>query len=644
VAAFGAGLLGLVAVLAPSSASGTTVANAAAADEDAADWTFLVYGVLDTDNVAEVLTQDLASLTGLPDADNVKVVALVDMPEQNEPGYPSQPLPGLPQFSTTKLIVLDDGRWNEIRDLGEAAMDRPDTLASFIDEAVDRFPAEKYAITLMDHGGGRYGGYWDIDQPGYNNLTIPDMRDGLLAGIQESGIGQFEVLFHAACLMSNYETASALAPTARYMAGSEELMFANPLVASGLLPLAEDADGATVAGSLVDGYGTYLDELAQQPGGQAIRDLAAMSVIDGEAMSTLDAAMQSFSDSAIAHMDEITVQVARARSESLEFVVGLDGSDGVPWDLVDLGDFLRHLTDVPDDVAVARDSAFAALQNAVSHQLLGQGTQQATGLNVYLPTADSAAYAADYFEPGVAPQGWGDFVRAFLDASSGQGGQEPGDGVRFASQQATVLQADQTGIKIAGQLVSGGSAQVADSETQVYTRVGGHDTALGVVLPAYLDAGGEGQVQGVWDYSLTVLTDGQKEVAGTSVYQAQAGGLLGTLFAQYTSPDGHVSDVAVRLLLSSEGEIQSVQVVDVSNGGQSTAGVTLEVGGRLTPYVYVTESGSFSRELSAQSIAVTDQLAVAFSRLPTDTPFEMGVVVADAAGNFDGAFVQERVR
>jgi hypothetical protein len=618
------------------------VAGAAAADEPA-DWTFLIYGVLDTDNVADVLAQDLASLTELPDADNVNVVALVDMPDPDQPGYPSQPLPGLPHFSSTKLLELDDGRWNEVRDLGEAAMDRPTTLATFVTEAVDRYPADKYAITLMDHGGGRYGGYWDIDQPGYNNLTIPEMRDGLLQGIQDSGIGRFEVLFHAACLMSNYETATALAPTARYMAGSEELMFAKPLVASGMLPLAEDADGATLADSLVDGYGTYLDELTQEPGGQQIRDLAAMSVIDGDAMATLDLALQSFANSAIEHMDEITVQVARARAESLEFVVGLQ-ADGSPWDLIDLGDFLRHLTDVPDDVAVARDAAFAALQNAVSHQLLGQGTQQATGLNVYLPTADNAAYAADYFEPGVAPQGWGDFIQAFLDASSGQGGQEPGGGVRFASQQATVLQADPSGIKIAGQLVSGDSSQVAESETQVHTSVGGHDGALGVVLPAYLDAGAEGQVQGIWDYSLTVLTDGQKEVAGTSVYQAQAGGLLGTLFAQYTSPEGDVLDVAVRLLLSSEGDIESVQVVDVSNGGQSAAGVTLEVGGRLTPYVYVSASGSFTRELSNQSIAVTQQLAVAFSRLPTGTPFEMGVLVGDVAGNFDGAFVQERVR
>ncbi len=638
-----AGLLGLVAV---APADGTMVApqSVPAADESVADWTFLIYGVLDTDNVAEVLTQDLASLTGLPDVDNVNVVALVDMPEQGEPGYPSQPLPGLPQFTTTKLLVLDDGRWNEMRDLGEESLGRPDVLASFIDEAVDEFPADKYAITLMDHGGGRYGGYWDTGDPGTRNLTIPDMRNGLLQGIQDSGIGRFDVLFHAACLMSNYETASALAPTATYMAGSEELMFANPLVASGMLPLAEDADGETLADSLVDGYGSYLDALAQEPGGQEIRNLAAMSVIDGDAMTTLDAAMQSFSDAAVAHMDEIAVQVARARGDALEFVVGLQGSDGVPWDLVDLGDFLRHLTDVPDDVAVARDAAFAALQNAVSHQLVGQGTLQATGLNVYLPTAENARYAVDYFEPGTAPQGWSDFVAAFLDASASQGGQEPGGGVRFASPQATVLQADQTGIKIAGQLVSGDSSQVTESETQVYTSIGGVDNALGVLLPAYLDAGGEGQVQGVWDYSLTVLSNGQKEVAGTSVYQAQAGGLLGTLFAQYTSPTGDLSDVAIRLLLSSEGDIKSVQVVDVSNEGQSAGGVTLEVGGRLTPYVYSAETGTFEAQLSAQSIAVSEQLAVAFSRLPTGTPFQIGVVVGDVAGNFDGAFVQEQVR
>lgn len=641
-----AAALGALALVASGPASGTPSTSgpaAAAADDTTADWTFMIYGVLDTDNVAEVLTEDLATLTGLPDVDDVNVVALVDMPEQDQPGYPRRPLPGLAPFTTTKLLVLDEGRWNEVRDLGEVSMGRPDVLSSFIEEAADRYPAQKYAMTLMDHGGGRYGGYWDIGDPGTANLTIPDMRNGLLSGLQRSGIGRFDVLFHAACLMSNYETASALAPTATYMAGSEELMFANPLVASGMTPLLDDADGATLAGSLVDGYGTYLDELAEQPGGQEIRDLAAMSVVDSDRMALLDAAMESFSMAAVAHMDEIVVQVGKARADALEFVVGLQGSEGVPWDLVDLGDFLRHLEDVPADVEVARDAAFAALQNVVSHQLLGQGTQQATGLNVYLPTAQNAAYAEDYSEPGVAPQGWSEFVAAFLQASADQG-EVAGSGVAFASPTATVLQADQSGIKVAGQLASGDSGAVTESETQVYTRIGDQADALGVVLPAYVDAGGEGQVQGVWDYSLTVLTDGAEQVAGTSIYQAQAGGLLGTLFAQYTSPAGDASDVAVRLLLSSQGDIESVQVVDVSQGGQSAGGITLEPGGTLTPYVYAEQGGQFARQPSNQSIAVSDQLAVAFSRLPAGTAFDMGVVVGDVAGNYDGAFVQEEVR
>ena len=100
----------------------------------------------------------------------------------------------------------------------------------------------------------------------------------------------------------------------------------------------------------------------------------------------------------------------------------------------------------------------------------------------------------------------------------------------------------------------------------------------------------------------------------------------------------------MRLLLTSAGEISSVQVVDVSQGGQSAAGTELEIGGRLTPYVFAPSGEGFDRVLSDQSIAVSDQLAVTFDRLPAGTPFEMGVLVGDVAGNFDGAFVQEEVR
>jgi Clostripain family len=639
--AFGLALQVLPALTTPASGNQPSARTApAAAEEGVADWTFMVYGVLDTSNVADVLSQDLASLTGIQDTANVNIVALVDLPEQHEAGYPTQPLPGLAPFTTAKLLVLDGGRWNEVRDLGEISMGRPDVLASFIDEVADRYPAEKYGITLMDHGGGRYGGYWDNGPPGTRNLTIPDMRNGLLSGLQLAGIDRFDVLFHASCLMSNYETVSALAPTAEAMAGSEEIMFANPLVASALIPLADGVTGDDMGRSLIEGYGTYLDELSKQPGAETLRDLAAMSVVNGEAVTTLDKALKSFSDVAVAHMDEITTEVARARAAALEFVVGIPGQEE-SWDLVDLGDFLRNLQDVPAEVAIARDAAFAALQGSVTHQLLGQATEQATGLNVYLPT--NSAYVGDYFAPGTAPPGWAAFVRAFLE-SGAQDGPDGGGEVRFVSPTATVVQADATGIKINGQLQSGAAANVVDTATQVYARMGDQEGALALQLPAYLNAGGEGVVQGVWDYSLTVLTDGEKSIPATTGYQAQSGGLVGSFLAQYRSPAGDVSDVGLRLLLSSEGDIQSVTVVDVSNGGASANGVTLELGGSLTPYLFVPSSGSFTQKLSSQSIAVSNDLAVAFSKLPAGTPFEIGVLAGDVAGNYDGAFVQEQVR
>ena len=144
-------------------------------------------------------------------------------------------------------------------------------------------------------------------------------------------------------------------------------------------------------------------------------------------------------------------------------------------------------------------------------------------------------------------------------------------------------------------------------------------------------------------YKRQALTDGKKKVApATASFQAQSGGLLGSFLAQYTAPNGGVSDVGVRVLLSSQGEIQSVSIVDASTG--SSAGVSLEVGGRLTPYVFVPGSGGYEQVLSTQSIPVTDNLSVDFVGLPKNTQFDMGLVVQDAAGSAATAFASGRVQ
>jgi hypothetical protein len=149
-------------------------------------------------------------------------------------------------------------------------------------------------------------------------------------------------------------------------------------------------------------------------------------------------------------------------------------------------------------------------------------------------------------------------------------------------------------------------------------------------------------VQGTWNYGLTSLTDGKKTLPATTQYQAQSGGLLGTFLAQYAAPNGAVSDVGVRVLLSSQGEIQSVSTVDLSNG--SAAGVSLQNGGRLTPYVFVPSSGGYQQVLSTDSIKIDDKLHVAFARAAAGTAFQMALLVSDAAGDVTSAGVSGQVQ
>ncbi len=640
-------LTGLVATLvaagAVSLAAGlgsTSEAVAAADDAEVADWTMMIYAVGDTASVPQLMVENLTEIAQLPDADNVNIVVLLDLPEPTDTDAPTSQVPGIGEFSTAKLLVLEDGRYNEISDLGEVSMGQPDVLGSFIDEAADRYPAKHYGFTFFDHGGGNTGGYVDTGPPGTQALSVPEMREGLIIGMQKAGIDRFDVINQAACLMANYETVSALAPLGKWLAGSEEVMIYHPLAPASFPPMGQGGDGQDIANAFVQGYVDLLDSIAVQPGGQEYRDLVAMSVVDGDAVANLDAALESFSQAAVANMAEITTPVARARALALEFVAGFPGLEGQTYDLVDLGDFMKHLTGVPDDVAVARDAVSAAIDRAVTVQATGQGTQQATGINVYLPS-NPRNVDQSVLGDGTEPQGWREFVEAFVEsAGSSQG--STGAGVEFVSPQAQILQADASGIKIAGQLADGSRANVTSAETYVFTEVGGQQTALGLVLPAYLDAGGPGQVQGVWNYALTALTDGQTVAPVTAVYQAQSGGLLGSFLAQYTAPNGGVSDIGVRLLLSSAGEIQSVSVVDASTG--SSAGVSLDVGGTLTPYVFVPSPGSYEQVLSTQSIQVSDDLEVDFVRLPAKSTFDMGLVVQDAAGNAATAFAPGQVQ
>ena len=101
----------------------------------------------------------------------------------------------------------------------QVAMNLPQTLQDFIQWAAREYPAQQYALSMWNHGGGPIHGFGsDHATGGGKTMSLSDITSALqLAGVQ------FELIGFDACLMASLEVASALAPHSRYLVASEEV-------------------------------------------------------------------------------------------------------------------------------------------------------------------------------------------------------------------------------------------------------------------------------------------------------------------------------------------------------------------------------------------------------------------------------------
>ena len=214
----------------------------------------------------------------------------------------------------------------------------------------------------------------------------------------------------------------------------------------------------------------------------------------------------------------------------------------------------------------------------------------------------------------------------------------PSDGANFTSDQADVVEIgpgrhpDRRAARVRATRTTWPT-----TETQVYTQLDGRD-ALAVVLPAYLNSGGVGQVQGVWNFSVTTLQAGKKRAPASAVYQAQSGGLLGWFQALYTAPERQPDRRRDRRPAVQRGRHRE----HLGQGRQPTAArraSTSRTAARSRRTSSSRRAAASSFELSSKSVPINDKLEVAYPKLAKGTSFDMGVGVADLAGNFSTAFV-----
>ncbi len=382
-----------------------------------AEWLVMLYMDADDNLLERDILMDLNEAEKVGSTDQVHIVAQLDRYDGAYDGMGDW-------ISTKRFYVRQDDDFNainseEVADLGELNMAAGQTLVDFIVWAAQNYPARKHVLIMSDHGSGWPGGYSDPSPGGRgdhdvfladyldDNLWLLEIDEALGNAVAQAGLEKLELVGFDACLMSQLEVYTALAPHARYAVASEELEpglgwayagFLSALVAN------PSMDGAGLAQAIVDSYidedQRLLDDGARQqflaehnieedvdPGliaAELFYD-ATLSGVDLEGIPALGAALDNLAIH-LADLDQEIVAEARAYAQSFENVFDSE----LPSPYIDLGHFALWLRETERsgdaEVAAAADELLSTLDQVVIAERHGEGRPGATGIAFHFPT------------------------------------------------------------------------------------------------------------------------------------------------------------------------------------------------------------------------------------------------------------------
>ena len=372
-------------------------------EEPGDSWTVLIYSMADT-NLEPFMVADINEAGEVGSTDALHVRALVD----RSPEYGDDEL--LDQGSWVGGRVLDlaaPGTTELVEDLGDVNSADPAVLAEFISSGIADHPADKYALIISDHGAG-WPGIGPDETAGYDTLDLIDLSDGISAGLEDAGVDQLDLLGFDACLMANYEVASALAPVARRMVASQELEPGHGWDYRSLSVLAEDptTDTETFGSAIIDGF----EAQAVESGTDAEITLA---MIDLTQMAALDEAVDAFT-AELGENPDAAPAVGRAESEVLAF--GKNPDPAQDSNLSDLGQVVTAVGEDAESMADTAAEVAEALEAVVVDQVAGSATQGATGLSVYLPPSED--YANPEYTEIADADAWEDLLVEYFEAGA----------------------------------------------------------------------------------------------------------------------------------------------------------------------------------------------------------------------------------
>lgn len=386
-------------------------------------WTVMLYQDADDKILEQDIYFDLNEAERVGSSSNVQIVAQIDRYSgayQGDGDWTSTK-----RFYVTQDDDLERVHSEELADLGEANMAGAQTLVDFVTWAVKEYPADKYALILSDHGMGWPGGFSDPSATARGSSSMPitsaignsmylyQLDQALEAIRSQAGIDQFEMIGLDACLMSQIEVLTAIAPHGRYAVVSEETepslgwayaAFLNELNNNPAM------DGAALGEFIVDTYinddqrivddqaraafvgrGSTINSLfgaasvpsADQVSRQLNRDIT-LTAVDLSGIAGVNDALNNLAFT-LQSADQRYVAQARSYAQSFTSIFGSQ----VPPSYIDLGNFAELVARSAGkrDVADATAQLTGAIQSAVIAERHGSQKAGATGISIYFPNS-----------------------------------------------------------------------------------------------------------------------------------------------------------------------------------------------------------------------------------------------------------------
>ena len=291
------------------------------------------------------------------------------------------------KISSRAFYTSNDG------DMGSAA-----NLVRFVKRGVRKFPAQKVAVILWNHGGGRLG--ISFDDVSKNHMEV-DQLGAALAMIKQALGRKIDVFATDACLMQMAGVAYELKDSATVIVGSEEEIPGDSYPYDTILgPLAANTgmDAEALGALMVNAYGAHYG------------DNVTLSALRSSALPGFNSLLNRW------------VAAVKADPKAFKAAASRDAVDATynfsMRDSKDLYDYLGNVNGLLAGSPAVK-KAGADLRNYIAGSLIIRDTAlpsmtQAHGLAIYIPQLryNSANYEKLRFARDSL---WDDYLRAMME-------------------------------------------------------------------------------------------------------------------------------------------------------------------------------------------------------------------------------------